>query len=107
MKYTLRTATEDSPIFKQGFVISLPNYGQELERSKAKSLEDKVRQNGRSLQSIKIDSDDGRIRKTDLTGSSISTKSNMARSNKNVARATYSNWVKLLSKIFSDKFFNK
>ena len=107
MKYTLRTATEDSPIFKRGFVISPPNYGQDLERSKAKSLEDTDGQKGRSSQSTRIDFDDGQIQKTDLTGSKVSAKTNMARINKNVAQGTFLSWVKLLSKIFSDKFFKK
>ena len=58
MKYTLRTAKEDSPIFRQGFVISPSNYGQKLERLKAKSLEGTDRQKTTSSQSIRTASKD-------------------------------------------------
>ena len=100
MKYTLKTATADSPIFKRGFVISPPNYGQELERSKAKSLEDTDGQKGRSSQSTRIDSDNHLIRKTHLTGSNESAKSNATRTNKSLGREKNSDRVKLLRRIF-------
>ena len=105
MKYTLRTATADSPIFKRGFVISPPNYGQELERSKAKSLEDTDGQKGRLSQFIKTESDDKPILNEDSAVSNLITESNTSSTEKTSRSEKIFYWSKLLVKFFSDKFF--
>ena len=105
MKYTLRTAKEDSPIFRQGFVISPSNYGQKLERSKAKSLEGTDRQKTTSSQSIRIASKDKPTLNEDSTVSNPIGESNTGNTEKTSRSGKIFYWSKLLVKFFSDKFF--
>ena len=105
MKYTLKTATEDSPIFRQGFVISPSNYGQKLERSKAKSLEGTDRQKTTLSQSLDTDSDDKPILNEDSAVSNPIGESNTGSTEKTSRSGKIFYWSKLLVKFFSDKFF--
>ena len=107
MKYTLRTAKEDSPIFRQGFVISPSNYGQKLERSKTKSLEDTDRQKRKSSRSTKIDSDNKPILKVGAAVSNPIGESNTGSTEKTSRLGKIFYWLKLLVKVFSNKFFKK
>ena len=74
MKYTLRTATEDSLIFRQGFVISPLNYGQKLKLSQTKSIEDTDEQKPGLSQAIKTKADDDLTRKKACDDSRMSAK---------------------------------
>ena len=105
MKYTLRTATADSPIFKRGFVISPPNYDQKLERSKAKSLEGTDRQKTTSSQSIRTASKDKPTLNEDSAVSNPIGESNTGNTQKTSRSGKIFYWSKLLVKFFSDKFF--
>ena len=107
MKYTLRTATEDSPIFNRGFVISPPNYGQKLEGSKAKSLEATDGEKGRLSQFIKTESDDKPILNEDSAVSNPIGESNTGSTEKTSRLGKIFYWLKLLVKVFSNKFFKK
>ena len=107
MKYTLRTAKEDSPIFRQGFVISPSNYGQKLERSKAKFLEGTDGQKGRLSQFIKTESDDKPILNEDSAVSNPIGENNTGSTEKTSRSKKIFYWSKLLVKLFSDKFFKK
>ena len=107
MKYTLRTATADSPIFKRGFVISPPNYDQKLERSKTKSLEDTDGQKRKSSRSTKIDSDDKPILNEDSAVSNPIGESNTGNTQKTSRSGKIFYWSKLLVKFFSDKLFRQ
>ena len=107
MKYTLRTATADSPIFKRGFVISPPNYGQELERSKAKPLEDTDGQKGRLSQFIKTESDGKPILNEDSAVSNPIDESNTGSTKKTSRSEKIFHWSTLLIKFFRINFFKK
>ncbi|MAW34397.1 MAG: hypothetical protein CMK56_08315 [Proteobacteria bacterium] len=104
MKYTLTTATEDSPIFRQGFVISPPNYGQVLEQSKAKSLENNDEQKGISSQFIRTASDDKPVLNEDSVVASPITKSNSSSPGKSSRLKKPFRWSNLLINFFRINF---
>ena len=106
-KFILKRASEDSEIFNRGFVISPLNYGQELERSKAKSLEDTDGQKGRSSQFIKTESDDKPILNEDSAVSNPIGESNTGGMEKTLRSEKIFYWSKLLVKFFSDKLFRQ
>ena len=103
MKYTLRTAKEDSPIFRQGFVMSPSNYGQELERSKTKSLEDTDGQKGRSSQSMGTASENKPILNKDSPVSNTIAESNTSTGETSRLGKIFC-WLKLLVKFFQINF---
>ena len=106
MKYTLTTATEDSAIFRQGFVMSPSNYGQELEQAKTKSLEDTDGQKGRSSQSMGTASENKPILNKDSAVSNTIAESNTSSPGETSRLRKIFCWLKLLVKVFSDKFLS-
>ena len=105
--FTWKRASEDDKIFRQGFRLSSPNYAQELKRLQEKSVQNTDRPKTTSLQSIRADSDNKPILNGQSSVSNPNFKSNVTKTEKTSKLNNNFSWLKLLVKVFSDKFFKK